>query len=506
MKSKIHEFQNKIKMIMIKKSILTLSALLLLVVSSLAQSASAVLDKCLGAVVTVAVYQTEPLGKMTLGMRGEVSEEAYKQALDLTNAKGSGSGFIIKRNGKLYVITNAHVIESASAESGSIYVFTINQTKYECKVVGGDNFYDIAVLEFVTQPGAEVSVVEFSKSEPNVGDKVYAIGNPLGAYPYTVTDGIISAKNRARGGMTGKFGFLQHTATIIWGNSGGPLINEKGEVVGINSQIAFATAPDGSQVLQQQINFSLEPKLSARLVNEVLNNNGRVKRAFMGLEVAQAYDVEGQNYYLKDEAAKIYGVMPGSNAYSALSSKVGYFITKVNGVITRNVEEVLGEFEKVAPNGKVDLELKSPSGSLENASFTAGTLTKTELETIASYVLTQIPGVTLNTSYGQVAIDYNEGGNQYTKKQEEKKFYKNQRGDSYGRTYYILCGGIYNESNPNMWKILTLSQLGAAIKLSGLSGVFDYYLTDAKNSSSEPTLYRQYLSGQNSVIKSTIYY
>lgn len=469
----------------------------------MAQSAAAVLDKCLGAVVTVAVYQTEPYGKMTLGMRGEFSEDAYKKALDLTNAKGSGSGFIIKKNGKYYVITNAHVVESASTETGSIYVFTINQTKYEVKVLGGDSFYDLAVLEFVTPPGSEIDVVDFCKSEPLVGDKVYAIGNPLGTYPYSVTDGIISAKNRARGGLTGKFGFLQHTATLIWGNSGGPLINEKGEVVGVNSQIAFATAPDGSQILQQQINFSLEPKLTERLINEVLNNNGRVKRAYLGLEVAQAYTVEGENYYLKDEAAKIYGVVPGSNAAGAMSGKIGYFVTKVNGVEVRNVEEVLGEFEKIAPNGKVNLVIKSPSGTAENVSFTAGDLKKFELETIATYVLTQIPGVTLNTSYGQVAFDYTDGSSQY--QQKEKKFL-NQRGDYKGKSYFVVCGGIYKESSPNMWKILTLSQLGAAIKLSSLSGVFDYYITDVANPSAEATLYRQYLSGINTVIKSTIYY
>jgi len=489
-----------------KRSILTLSALLLLIVTSVAQSASAVLDKCLGAVVTVAVYQTEPLGKMTLGMRGNVSEEAYKQALDLTNAKGSGSGFIIKKNGKYYVITNAHVIESASADGGSIYVFTINQTKYEVKVLGGDSFYDLAVLEFVTPPGSEIDVVEFSKTEPLVGDRVYAIGNPLGTYPYTVTDGIISAKNRSRGGLTGKFGFLQHTATIIWGNSGGPLINEKGEVVGVNSQIAFAQAADGSQILQQQINFSLEPKLTERLINDVLSNNGRVKRAYLGLEVAQAYQVNGQSYYLKDEAAKIYSVIEGSNAYSTMAGKVGYFITKVNGVSTRNVEEVLGEFEKINANGKVSLEIKSPSGSIENVSFTAGSLRNIELEAIATHVLTQIPGVTINTTYGQVAFNYNEGGNQYQKK-EDGKFKQNSRGDgTYGKTYYVLCGGIYNENNPNMWKIVTMTQLGAAIKLSGLSGVFDYYLTDVSNPSAQAQLFRQYLSGESSIIKSTIYY
>lgn len=487
-----------------KRSILTITALLLLVASSIAQSAATVLDKCLGAVVTVAVYQTEPYGKMTLGMRGSVSEEAYKKALDLTNAKGSGSGFIIKRNGKLYVITNAHVIESASNEAGSIFIYTINQSKYEVKVLGGDNFYDMAVLEFVTTPGSEIDVIDFTKTEPNVGDKVYAIGNPLGTYPYTVTDGIISAKNRARGGLTGKFGFLQHTATLIWGNSGGPLVNEKGEVVGINSQIAFATAPDGTQMLQQQINFSLEPKLTERLINEVLNNNGRVKRAYLGIEVAQAYKVEDQNYYLQDEAAKIYGIIPGSNAAAVMGNKIGYFITKVNGIDVRNVEEVLGEFEKIAPNGKVNLVVKSPQGTNENVSFTAGELKKNELESIAGYVLTQIPGVTLNTSYGQVAFDYNDGTNQYQYNKEKK--FTNKRGEAMAKTYYVLCGGIYKENSPNMWKVLTLSSLGAAIRLSSLSGVFDYYIVDAANPDAQAQLYRQYLSGENSIIKSTIYY
>ena len=176
-----------------------------------------------------------------------------------------------------------------------------------------------------------------------------------------------------------------------------------------------------------------------------------------------------------------------------MGNKIGYFINKVNGAATRNLEEVLGEFEKIAPNSKVGLEIKSPSGAIENVSFTAGTLRNLELDAIAGYVLTQILGVTLNTSYGLLAFDYNEGGNQYTKKEEDKKFYKNQRGDgANGKTYFILCGGIYNENNPNLWKVLTLTQPGT-IKLSSLSGVFDYYLSDAKNPSAQAQLYRQYL-------------
>jgi len=117
--------------------------------------------------------------------------------------------------------------------------------------------------------------------------------------------------------------------------------------------------------------------------------------------------------------------------------------------------------------------------------------------------LTQIPGVSLNTSYGQVAFDYTEGGNQY--QQKERKF-TNERGEARGKTYYVLCGGIYKEDSPNMWKILTLSQLGAAIRMSSLSGVFDYYIVDAANPNGKAELYRQYLSGNSSNIKSTIYY
>ena len=83
------------------------------------------LENALGSVVTVAVYETEETMK-PLGFRGNNAEMAYSKALDLTGAKGSGSGFVITRNGKNYVITNAHVIQQATDKEGSIYVYSIN--------------------------------------------------------------------------------------------------------------------------------------------------------------------------------------------------------------------------------------------------------------------------------------------------------------------------------------------------------------------------------------------
>lgn len=83
------------------------------------------LEKALGSVVTVAVYETENTMK-PLGFRGDNAEMAYAKALDLTGSKGSGSGFFIQRNGKTYVVTNAHVIQNASDADGSIFVYSIN--------------------------------------------------------------------------------------------------------------------------------------------------------------------------------------------------------------------------------------------------------------------------------------------------------------------------------------------------------------------------------------------
>src|SRR5688500_7291186 len=115
------------------------------------------LENAIQGVVTVAVYKTEAIASQ-LGARGANTaiEEAYSKALDLSGASGSGSGFVILKDNKSYVVTNAHVIENASDASGSIYVYTINRKKYEVRVLGGDTFYDLAVLEFIDKPGPEI--------------------------------------------------------------------------------------------------------------------------------------------------------------------------------------------------------------------------------------------------------------------------------------------------------------------------------------------------------------
>jgi len=466
---------------------------------------SDILENALSSVVTVSVEKTENT-KQLLGFRGNESETAYEKILDLSNSKGSGSGFIIDKNGKKYVITNAHVIENASETSGSIFIYTINRSKYEAKVVGGDSFYDIAVLEFVKTPGVEVKSLLFSAKTPRIGEKVFAVGNPLGEYPYSVSDGIISAKNRVREGLTGKFGFLQSTATVIWGNSGGPLINEKGQVVGINSQIAFAEM-GGQSIWQPQINFALEGTISKRIVDNIISSNGRVKRAYIGIEVKQNYEYNKYSmttkdgWELSDSLPVISGIIPGSPAEKVIKDKVGYKIIKVNGVDVRNVEEVLGELELLSPSASVKLTLKSGSFVM-TYDILSEELTPQKSQEIAVFAIQKSgTGIKLTSSDGAAFVTFGEydsynadSGNKNSGGLKSMRM----RGEdiSYG-TWKIVAAGYDSDKYKSMWRIKSLGDLGAALRLTASLGVLDLYITRREGREDDVQVKRISLSGDN---------
>ncbi len=489
-----------------------------------AQQISDMLEDAISAVVTVGVYQTE-MTKQALGFRGKAaSESAYQKALDLSGAQSSGSGFIIEENGKKYIITNAHVVENASDDPESIYVFTVNRNKYEVKVVGGDSFYDIAVLEFVDQPGSEVSTMHFTKNEPRLGQEVFAIGNPLGEYPYSVSDGIISAKNRVRGSMTGKFGFLQTTATLIWGNSGGPLVNKKGEVIGVNSQIAFADLPDGSQILQQQINFALEADICVRLIKDIIRTSGRVVRAYLGIELVQSYgymDLGYENYiyYSIDVLPKLNDVLRGSPAFSKLSDKIGYNITAINDNEVASLEEALGELEEVRPKDRVKFTFQDEEYNTSTVVVTAAEFTPDKLDVLAKHVLDKNPDVTMDYSHPQVAFSMGNNDMYYQEepqekenqndgypRQDQKKYKQNRSGGQDVEKYFILAAGVHSDSHPNMWTTEDYQDMGAALRLSGLAGSIDYYILIQGGSDDDIEFVRQYLSGNEEDIQTTLWY
>ncbi|EMR03217.1 S1C family serine protease [Cesiribacter andamanensis] len=466
-----------------------------------AQSTADVIEKTLSGVVTVAVYKAEPL-HVLLGFRGEasVSEQAYTRALDLSGARGSGSGFVIERGGKKYIITNAHVIQEASKDPGSIYVYSIDQTRYEVKIVGGDTFYDFAVLEFVTQPGKDIVALKYSSTEPRIGEKVYAIGNPLGDFPYSVSDGIISAKNRARGGLTGKFGFLQTTATLIWGNSGGPLVNEAGEVVGINSQIHFTESPAGGLLWQSQLNFALESKIASKLTDDILTNKGLVRRAYLGVEFSESSAYRNNSLVSDERGPVLTGLVPGSPAETRLRAMMGKRIIAVNQQPVRNLEEVLGELERVKPNTNVSLQFQGEAP----INLSGQELSPRALEAIAGYVLGSLPNVEVDLNSPLPAIYLKNADNVYA--YGGKKFQEKLAAPSQVRKYMILAGGIMDEHHPTMYATTKLSDIGAVLKLTGLSGVFDFCNVPEGGSESDVSINRYVLSSKEDVLKKTLWY
>ncbi len=482
-------------------------------------NATKMIDYALSGVVTVAVYQTDVAMK-PMGFRGNSSEIAYTKVLDLTGAKGSGSGFVVKKNGKLYVVTNAHVVQEAADADGSIYVYSIGYKKYNARIVGGDSFYDIAVLEFIDQPGTEITSVKFRAAEVSVGEQVFAIGNPLGDYPYTVTDGIISAKNRVRGGMTGKFGFLQSTATVIWGNSGGPLVDINGDVVGINSQIAFAER--GKETIwQPQINFALEAKLSERLVNDIINNKGLIKRAYLGIEIARIkVDSYYQNKYGNadreeiDPLPFISAVLPDGPSVAALSAYIGYTIKSINNESVRNVEEALGALEKLKPNDLVTFSLikNGQAATVKVQSQTSNIATSTS---ISKYAVNRWGGRSF-TENNMLSLNFVDKAT-YAGFQKQSTEYisnigkKNQlTSDVLFTNEWIVVGAGLLSSNGNaVWKVNDDADLGSALRLSGLSGVIDLVLFRKGMDPSDENNYivkRFMLSGRDYTYKQTLWY
>ena len=197
--------------------------------------------------------------------------EMFKDFERERQQSGLGSGFIIKEDG--VVITNNHVIAGADD-----ILVTVNTKEYKAKVVGADPYMDVAVLKMDTND--KFQPVEFGDSDKaRVGDWVVAIGNPFGLGG-TVTSGIISARNRDIG-MTRYDDFIQTDASINQGNSGGPLFNLKGEVVGINTAII---APGRSGSIG--IGFAIPSNAASKVIDQLISY-GETRRGWLGVRIQE---------------------------------------------------------------------------------------------------------------------------------------------------------------------------------------------------------------------------
>ena len=255
---------------------------------------------------------------------GSPFEDMFKEFGTPQTRKASalGSGFII--NAKGIVITNNHVIEGAED-----ILVRVNNKEYKAKVIGADPLSDIAVLEIKSKE--KFTPVKFGNSDKaRIGDWVIAIGNPFGLGG-TVTSGIISARNRSIG-LARYEDYIQTDASINQGNSGGPLFDMNGDVIGINTAILGQSGSIG-------IGFSI-PSNSAKKVIDQLIKYGETKRGWLGVRI-QVVTEEIANIEKLDTAR---GALVASVADNSPSDKAGIkagdIILEFNGTLITEMKEL----------------------------------------------------------------------------------------------------------------------------------------------------------------------
>jgi len=259
-------------------------------------------------------------------------------------ATSFGSGFFISPDG--YILTNNHVVENAE----TVNVYTISKDEYKAKIVGTDPKTDLALLkvEASNLPYAQLG----DSSQCQVGEWVIAIGNPLGM-EHTVTAGIISAKGRQLRGslnLPEYQDFIQTDTAINRGNSGGPLVNMRGEVIGVTSIIL---APTGGNI---GIGFAIPSNLAKKII-EQLKKNGRVIRGFLGVIVSDVTeDVKKLLKLETKEGALVHNVQPGTPAEEA-GLKVYDVILAIDGKPVKDSNDLKFKIAEIPPGKEIELKI-----------------------------------------------------------------------------------------------------------------------------------------------------
>ena len=241
----------------------------------------------------------------------------------------SGSGFIISEDG--YILTNYHVIEYAVLYDFSLKVILSDGSEYPAKIIGYEEQNDVAVIKI---DATGLSPVSFANSDNmNVGERVYPVGNPLGELAYSMTSGIVSATDRVIStDKSTKINMFQIDAAVNKGNSGGPVYNEYGEVLGI------VTAKYSDDEVEG-IGFAIPINDVLDIVTQLIETGYIGGKPRLGVEV-QTVDSQFSNYYNVPLGAYVMTINPGSCAEKA-GLKVGDIITAIGSQKVTTKEELI---------------------------------------------------------------------------------------------------------------------------------------------------------------------
>ena len=293
-------------------------------------------EKLIPSVVCIQNYQiTQQYGFMQTDSEGSEVSPA-----------GEGSGIVFSEDG--YIVTNAHVVDGAT----SLKVILSDGTTYEAELVGSDELTDLAVIKI---DATGLQAAEFGSSEDlRVADQVMAIGNP-GGYQLnsSVTIGYVSALNRAiTNSSTGyTMEYIQTDAAINPGNSGGALVNQYGQVVGINSAKISATGYEG-------LGFAIPAETAQPVISDLIEYGYVKDRAMLGISGQFIDSLTGRFYGLPQ--GEYVGALNSDEA-QASGLQVGDVITSIDGTALESEAVLRSAINEKKPGDTVELEVYRPS-------------------------------------------------------------------------------------------------------------------------------------------------
>lgn len=279
---------------------------------------------------------------------GITTEVTYTNFFGQTSSSAvSGSGFIVSPDG--YILTNYHVIEYAYKGNYAITVMLHDGTRYEASIVGVEDCNDIAVLKI---DASGLDPVTFGDSDKlSVGDDVYAVGNPLGELEFSMTTGHVSALDRLITTEDGSeaINMFQIDAAVNSGNSGGPVYNANGEVVGIVTAKYSDTGVEG-------LGFAIPINDAAKIANDLITKGYVTGKAYMGVSIDERYNSMYSQYYNMPIGAFVKSVESGSCAESA-GIQAGDIITRLGDVEITGYSDLKQAIKQYSAGDSAELEL-----------------------------------------------------------------------------------------------------------------------------------------------------
>lgn len=271
-----------------------------------------------------------------------VKIDVFKNVKGKMQRAGSGSGFIFSSDGLIF--TNHHVVNGAE----KIMVSLLNENEIEATLIGKDPDTDLAILKIYSE-GYSVSKLGDAE-QLQIGQLVIAIGNPLG-YQHTVTTGVVSALGRSLRSQNGMLvdNVIQSDAALNPGNSGGPMINTDGEVVGVNTAII-----QGAQGLSFSVSINTAKEIASQLIQ-----NGKVFKAYLGFQLQEVpiNSKVKQHYHLPNEKGLFVAHVEENSPASRSQVKEGDIIISFNNKPVNTLHELFKELTKKEIIGLVNISV-----------------------------------------------------------------------------------------------------------------------------------------------------